>query len=75
MAEAKKGARKPVLRKICTRADGVNLRAEPSTKAPVLAVMMDGAVVEVDKAKTAPDGWTAIKADGACGYVLAKCLN
>lgn len=75
MAEAKKGTRKPVLRKVCTRADGVNLRAEPSAKAPVLAVLMDGAIVEVNKTKPAPDGWAAIKAEGACGYVLTKCLN
>lgn len=51
---------------------GLNLRAEPSKDAPVLAILENGAKIKVDTERGSVNGWLPVLGGG---YVMAKYLK
>lgn len=55
-----------------TRKKGLNLREEPSKESNILALLLNGAKVTVDRSIETPNGWLAVKGGG---YVMAEFLQ
>jgi len=51
---------------------GLNLRAEPSKDAPVLAILEHGEKVKADTERGSADGWLAVVGGG---YVMTEYLK
>ena len=51
---------------------GLNLRAEPSKDAPILAILEHGTKVKADTERESPDGWLAVSGGG---YVMTEYLK
>ena len=51
---------------------GLNLRADPSKDAPVMAILEHGAKVKADTERESPDGWLPVLGGG---YVMTEYLK
>ena len=58
---------------IAASGDTVNLRGEPSTTASIIKRIPIGSIVKGNSC--AAEGWTAVEADGAHGYMMSKFLQ
>ena len=67
-------APQPGVSALVTSADGVNLRAGPSTSSPALTVLLAGTVVQVTGPATG-DGWYPVQSAAGLGWINGQFLQ